>query len=113
MTGLISYNKNPNIGVVARVNDDVALLPSLCPKVFASAISKELGVEVLKTNICGTSLVGSMTVMNNTGILLPKFVYKKEVEVKLVYYGPWLAGKTSNLEYIYKKFEKRIKWKLA
>ncbi|HUV78460.1 MAG: GTPase domain-containing protein [Deltaproteobacteria bacterium] len=38
---------------------------------------------------------------------------KKEVEVKLVYYGPGRAGKTSNLEYIYKKFKKRIKGELA
>ncbi|MGB2929930.1 MAG: GTPase domain-containing protein [Desulfobacterales bacterium] len=38
---------------------------------------------------------------------------KKEAEVKLVYYGPARAGKTSNLKYIYNKFEKRIKGKLA
>ena len=38
---------------------------------------------------------------------------KKEVEIKLVYYGPGRAGKTSNLEYIYKKFKKRIKGNLA
>jgi len=37
----------------------------------------------------------------------------KEVEVKLVYYGPGRGGKTSNLKYIYNKFEKRIKGKLA
>lgn len=80
MTGLISYNKNSNIGVVARVNDSIALVPFLCPKDFSAAVSEELEVEVLKTNICGTSLIGSMTVMNNTGILLPKFVYEKEVE---------------------------------
>ncbi len=38
---------------------------------------------------------------------------KKEAEVKLVYYGPGRAGKTSSLKYIYNKFEKRIKGKLA
>lgn len=80
MTGLISYNKNSNIGVVARVNDSIALVPFLCPKDFSSAVSEELEVEVLKTNICGTSLIGSMTVMNNTGILLPKFVYEAEAK---------------------------------
>jgi len=39
--------------------------------------------------------------------------YKKEAEVKLVYYGPGRAGKTSNLKYLYNKLEKRIKGKLA
>lgn len=36
-------------------------------------------------------------------------VKKKEVQVKIVYYGPGRGGKTSNLEYIYKKFRERIK----
>ena len=33
---------------------------------------------------------------------------KKEVQVKIVYYGPGRGGKTTNLEYIYKKFNDRI-----
>ena len=33
---------------------------------------------------------------------------KKEIQVKIVYYGPGRGGKTSNLEYIYGKFGKRI-----
>lgn len=34
---------------------------------------------------------------------------KKEVQVKIVYYGPGRGGKTTNLEYIFKKFQERIK----
>ncbi len=33
---------------------------------------------------------------------------KKEIQVKIVYYGPGRGGKTTNLEYVYKKFRKRI-----
>jgi signal recognition particle receptor subunit beta len=33
---------------------------------------------------------------------------KKEIQVKIVYYGPGRGGKTSNLEYIYRKFAERI-----
>ena len=32
----------------------------------------------------------------------------KEIQVKIVYYGPGRGGKTTNLEYIYKRFHKRI-----
>jgi signal recognition particle receptor subunit beta len=32
----------------------------------------------------------------------------KEIQIKIVYYGPGRGGKTSNLEYIYRKFAKRI-----
>ena len=38
---------------------------------------------------------------------------KKEVQVKLVYYGPGRGGKTSNLKYIYDKYQKRINGKLT
>jgi len=37
----------------------------------------------------------------------------REAEVKLIYYGPGRAGKTSNLKYIYNKFAQRIKGKLT
>jgi len=33
---------------------------------------------------------------------------KKEIQVKIVYYGPGRGGKTTNLEYIYRKFRNRI-----
>ena len=33
----------------------------------------------------------------------------REINCKLVYYGPGLGGKTTNLEYIYRKFHQRIK----
>jgi len=32
----------------------------------------------------------------------------KEIQVKIVYYGPGRGGKTTNLEYVYKKFAQRI-----
>ena len=32
----------------------------------------------------------------------------KEIQVKIVYYGPGRGGKTTNLEYIYKRFRNRI-----
>jgi len=37
----------------------------------------------------------------------------KEVQVKIVYYGPGRGGKTTNLEYIYKKFSARVKTEMV
>lgn len=34
---------------------------------------------------------------------------RKEIQAKIVFYGPGRGGKTSNLEYIYKKFSSRVK----
>lgn len=38
---------------------------------------------------------------------------KKEVQAKLVYYGPGRGGKTTNLEYIYARFKDQIKTQLT
>ncbi len=38
---------------------------------------------------------------------------EKEIQVKIVYYGPGRGGKTSNLEYIHRKFAKRIKTEMV
>lgn len=38
---------------------------------------------------------------------------KKEVQLKIVYYGPGRGGKTTNLEYIHSKFRERIKTDLV
>ena len=38
---------------------------------------------------------------------------KKEVQTKLVYYGPGRGGKTSNLKYIFDRYQNRINGKLT
>jgi len=38
---------------------------------------------------------------------------KKEVQAKIVYYGPGRGGKTTNLEYIYNRFNNRIKTEMV
>lgn len=37
---------------------------------------------------------------------------KKEINVKIVYYGPGLAGKTTNLNYVYRKLKPEFRGKL-
>ena len=33
---------------------------------------------------------------------------KRQIECKIVYYGPGRCGKTTNLEYIYKSFKNQV-----
>lgn len=37
----------------------------------------------------------------------------KIIQIKIVYYGPGRSGKTTNLEYIFNKYKKQIKTKIA
>ena len=38
---------------------------------------------------------------------------KKEIQVKIVYYGPGRGGKTTNLEFLYGKYANRIKTQMV
>ncbi len=38
---------------------------------------------------------------------------KRQIQVKIVYYGPGRGGKTTNLEYIYNRFNQRIKTEMV
>ncbi|MFH1124487.1 MAG: GTPase domain-containing protein [Pseudomonadota bacterium] len=38
---------------------------------------------------------------------------KREVQAKIVYYGPGRGGKTTNLEYLYEKFKERMKTEMV
>jgi signal recognition particle receptor subunit beta len=38
---------------------------------------------------------------------------KREIECKIVYYGPGRSGKTTNLEYIFKAFQKHVKGEMV
>lgn len=40
-------------------------------------------------------------------------INNKEVQIKIVYYGPGRGGKTTNLEYINKKYRKQIKTEMV
>lgn len=40
-------------------------------------------------------------------------IKKKEVQIKIVYYGPGRGGKTTNLDYINKKYKERIKTEMV
>ncbi len=75
------YNSNPNIGTLAAVNDRVAIVPPQAPPEFVSTIEEALEVEVLKTTLCSTSLVGVFLAMNNRGMLVCSQAEKRELEV--------------------------------
>jgi len=71
---------SPYIGVYARANDTVALVPpSVSPEV-AAEIGRALEVTVVTTTLGGSTILGSVLAMNNKGIVVADFADDAELE---------------------------------
>ena len=68
------------IGLYAKASDQYVFIPPNSPKKFEDKI-KSLGVEVIKTYIGESYLLGLYCVLNSKGIILPSFCTKKELEI--------------------------------
>ena len=80
---IIKYDvyRGPNIGVYASTNDDTLLLPMGFTKPKAERLGDHLGSRCVYTSVANTRLIGTLLVMNNHGILLPKTAFQNEYDL--------------------------------
>ncbi|MBQ3421561.1 MAG: translation initiation factor IF-6 [Romboutsia sp.] len=71
---------NPNLGVYISVNDDVAIVPLNLPDEKQDIIRETLNVEVIKTSIAGSNLIGALSVGNSNGFLVSPYIEDRELE---------------------------------
>ena len=71
---------NPNLGVYISVNDDVAIVPLNLPDEKQDIIRETLNVEVIKTSIAGSNLIGALSVGNSNGFLVSAYIEDRELE---------------------------------
>ena len=71
---------NPNVGVFVLATDDLAIVPYNLLDEKADIIKEALDVEVVKSSISGSSLIGSLAVANSNGIVVSPHVLDREVE---------------------------------
>jgi translation initiation factor 6 len=75
-----SYYKSPNIGLFAKTNDRIIIVPFGFAKTKAAKLMEYLDVEEeLYTSVANTRLIGPMTAMNNNGILVPSIATDEEI----------------------------------
>ena len=79
---IIKYDvyRGPNIGVYVSVNDTIGLVPMGFAETKADKLAEYLNIEVMYTAIANTRLIGSLSVMNNKGFLLPSTAYQDEYD---------------------------------
>ncbi|WP_458403373.1 translation initiation factor IF-6 [Methanobrevibacter sp.] len=71
---------NPNIGVFILATDDVAIVPYNLLDEKAEIIKETLEVEVVRSSISGSNLIGSLAVANSNGIVVSPHVLDREVK---------------------------------
>lgn len=70
-----------SIGVYTLITEEIAMVPKPITETHAKKLEGWLGVEVIRTNIGGSILLGSLVCANSHGMILPHFVRDDEVEV--------------------------------
>jgi len=67
------------IGVYCAANDEIAVLTQIASDDVAKIIEKTLGVEVHRTLLGSSPLVGSLMVLNSTGAVITDFASEEDV----------------------------------
>lgn len=76
----INLTGNPNLGIYISVNEDVAIVPFNFPIEMENIVREVLGVEVLKTSIAGTNLIGALITGNSNGFIVSPYVNDRELK---------------------------------
>lgn len=76
----VSYHGNPYIGIFARANESVALVPQDVHNKFSEAIEHRLKVKVIEVSLCSSSLIGIYSAMNSNAIIVPDIAYSDELK---------------------------------
>jgi len=77
---LIDTFGSASIGVYTAVTDGIGLVPKQFPESVGRKLEAWLGIKVIRTNIGGSILLGSLSRANSSGMVLPHFVREEEIE---------------------------------
>lgn len=80
MLARLDIEGNSYLGVLGRANEDHAVVSPMVQKKIRQQIAEALEVDVIRTSIGGSTIVGSLMAMNDTGIVVTDFAAEDEVE---------------------------------
>ena len=71
--------KSPNVGIFAKSNDSVVLLPYGYAETKSIKLIDYLEVDPVFVSIAGNRIIGPMVVLNNNGMILPSLASDDEI----------------------------------
>lgn len=79
MMRLSSYNGNPFIGVYCVANEELSLVPLDCQDSLVDDIKTCLEVEVIRTSLASSTILGTLMAMNSYGAVTSDMVSLSEL----------------------------------
>jgi len=76
-----AFEGNPFVGIFAKTNDCLTLVPKAATERFKSSCSEVLRTRVITASIANSDLLGMFSAMNSNGIVLPSLAYESEVRI--------------------------------
>ncbi len=99
MDRTVSITGDPHIGVFTRVFEDVAVIPADAPEELETAYREAFGLEIIRTMIQGSPIIGSLLAGNSNGFIVSGLATRPEIkrlsehrEVFLLHHGMNAAG---------------------
>ncbi len=77
---LLSLFGSASIGVYSRATDKMVIIPPQAPETKANKVGEWLGVNIARTVIGGSVVVGALVCANSNGVILPHYVREEEFE---------------------------------
>jgi len=72
---------NPNLGVFILATEDIAIVPFNLPDDKTNQIKEILEVNIIKTSLSGSNLIGSLSIANSNGIVVSPHTFDKEIKL--------------------------------
>ncbi|QSZ66738.1 translation initiation factor IF-6 [Methanofollis aquaemaris] len=94
MERTIDFAADPHIGVFARAFEEFAVVPPTATEEFVERVAGALDVEVVRTTVQGSSIIGSLLAGNSNGMVVSGLATEEELAV-LGEYGEIMTLGTS------------------
>ncbi len=84
-----SFGGDSNIGVFARVFEDIAIVPPEAPEEFRALLAEALDVDLVITTVQGSPIIGSLVAGNSKALVVSGLATDREIDL-LEEYRPLL-----------------------
>lgn len=79
MDRIVSIAGDPHIGVFTRVFEDIAIVPPDAPPELIERFEEAFRVEVIRTTIQGSPIIGSLVAGNSHGLIITGMAKEEEI----------------------------------